>query len=502
MLLSELLKGLKGSLIAGDAEVTGLAYDSREVRPGFAFVAIRGFKLDGHDFAGDAVQRGARAIVAEKAVPVPPGTGLALVPNTRKALSHMAAAFYGYPSHELLVVGITGTKGKTTVCHLVKSVLDAGGTRAGLIGTVHNIVGEEVRPVTHTTPESLDLQRLCREMAEKGCRAVTMEVSSHALSLERVADIEFDVAVLTNIGRDHLDFHGTIENYLSAKAKLFEMVSERAKAKQLGVAPFSVLNRDEPYFEYFYRHAGREVLTYGFSPESDVRAEDVVCDATGTEFTLCFSGKKERVRINLPGRFNVSNALAAAAVGFGLSMDIEKVLWSLSQVTRVPGRIDVVPSDLGFTVWVDYAHTPESLKNVLSTAREVAKGRVIAVFGCGGDRDKGKRPIMGKVAAEISDVVIITNDNPRSEKEDEILDQIEEGIVEVIGRSKDVVYRRIKDRGEAIREAIKLARPGDIVVLAGKGHETYQVFKDKTVHFDDREEAKKALLELGRNRGS
>jgi len=497
MLLSQLLKGFSGATVYRDKKVSGISHDSRKISKGDLFVAISGYKFDGHAFISDAVSKGASAVVAERLINVPPDIGLAVVSNARLALSHISSIFYDNPSKDLLVVGITGTKGKTTTCHMVKSVLDAGGERTGLIGSVHNIVGDEVRPVTRTTPESLELHKLQREMVDKGCTAVCMEVSSHALALHRVSHIQFDIALFTNIGRDHLDFHGTMENYVKTKAKFFEMVSAVDRPKEtVATEPFCVINADDPYSRYFSSKTRTRVISYGFSPEADVRAEDVSTGLTGSSFTVLFGGRKEKLFIHLPGKFNIINALSACAVGFGLSIDKDKIFSAVSSLKGVPGRAEVIPLAEDFSVWVDYAHTPESLRNILTTARDIAEGRVIAVFGCGGERDKGKRPLMGKVAAEICDVVIITNDNPRSEDEDEILDQIEEGIKASTPRSGNFIYKRIKDRREAIREAVRIAQKGDIVVLAGKGHETYQVFKDKTVYFDDSQEARKAVMEL------
>jgi len=518
VLLSFLLRGLPGAQVEQDADVRGLASDSREVREKFLFIAIQGFKLDGHDFIPQAIKNGASAVVAQKAVQVPPGTGFALVPDSRVALSHVSAVFYGHPSRHLLVAGVTGTKGKTSTSHMVKTILDEIGFKTGLIGTVHNIIGDEVRPVTHTTPESEVVQRLLREMADAGSTAASMEVSSHALVLHRVDDVEFDIGIFTNIGRDHLDFHGTVENYVEAKGKLFEMLSEpgpkpsvkeslpaqrfsgrssSARALGKGSGPFAVLNADDPYFEFFLRKCQVEVLSYGLGPKAQVRAEDLRLTPKGTEFTLVFRGEKARARIDVPGEFNVYNALAASAVAFGLSQDMTRVVEALEKVRGVPGRAEVIPGHADFTVWVDYSHTPESLRSILLAARSMTPGNVIVVFGCGGDRDRGKRPVMGRVARELSDLAIITDDNPRSEDEDRILDDIEEGITEPGETRAGFRYLRIKDRRSAIREAIRTAGPGDIVILAGKGHETYQIFKDRTIHFDDKEEALKAISELG-----
>jgi UDP-N-acetylmuramoyl-L-alanyl-D-glutamate--2,6-diaminopimelate ligase len=491
MRLSDVLRETTGVRLVRDASISGVTYDSRAVKPGFLFVAIPGTELDGREFIPDAAGRGASAVVTESdGVPegVAPGMGFAAVPDARRALSQASNLFYGEPSRSLLVVGVTGTKGKTTVCHLVKSVLDACGEKTGLIGTVHNIVGDEERPVQRTTPESTDLDSLMRDMVDLGSTAVVMEVSSHALALQRVEDILFDVAVFTNIGRDHLDFHKTMEGYASAKRHLFEMLKKSAGKGRGG--PVAAINADDPYAGFFTGGTSAHVVTYGLSHEAQVRAVDAALDRNGTVFTLSFAGRPEQVRLPLPGRFNMYNAMAAASVAFGLGKDPALIAAGLRAAKRVRGRVEVVQGPGQYSVWVDYAHTPESLRDILVLAREMTGSRVIAVFGCGGDRDSGKRPVMGKIAGDMADFTIVTDDNPRTEDEDRILDQIEAGLKEGKGAS---AFMRIKDRKQAIAEAIGRAGPGDIVVLAGKGHETYQQFKDRTVHFDDVEEAQSAM---------
>jgi UDP-N-acetylmuramoyl-L-alanyl-D-glutamate--2,6-diaminopimelate ligase len=499
MRLSAILKDMPGVEVIRDAEVTGIAYDSRVVSSGFAFFAIPGFKEDGRRYIPDALKRGASAVVTSldgmdglpPQVNVPEETGLAAVPNPRRALSQAASAFYGHPSRDLTVVGITGTKGKTTTCHLVKSVLDACGLKTGLLGTVHNIVGDEVRPVTRTTPESSDLQSLLREMVSRGCDAVTMEVSSHALELSRVEDILFDAAVFTNMGWDHLDFHGTMEAYAAAKARLFGLLSKSEGLKKNERPLCAAVNADDPYAGLFRSKATGTVVTYGLREDCLVRAKDVRTEAKGTVFTLALGSTERTVRTRLIGRFNVYNSLAAAAVAYGLGFDTDCVAQGLESARNVRGRVELVPGSDRFSVWVDYAHTPESLRDILALAREMSTGRVIAVFGCGGDRDATRRPVMGKLAGDMADLVIITNDNPRTEDPDKILDHIESGVKESRGSGS---YLRIKDRRAAINEAISKAMPGDVVVLAGKGHETYQIIGDETFHFDDVEEAREAIM--------
>ncbi len=492
MRLSELLAGVPGAKVCGEAEVTGISYDSRKVMPGYVFVAIKGEQTDGHRYIAQAISRGASAVILEAPSTVDHGleAATAVVPDSRSALSAVSKAFFGDPSAELLVVGITGTKGKTTACHLTKSVLDACGERTGLVGTVHNIVGDEVRPVVRTTPESSDLQELFRDMLTSGCTAATMEVSSHALALGRVEHIKFDAAVLTNIGRDHLDYHGTVERYMETKARLFHGLGALGE-KNRALPPVSILNADDDSYRYFREKVESSLVTYGMSSEADVRCADVSLDGKGSRFVLAMGNWRKHVRLNLPGRFNVANALVAAAIGYGFGMDKEAIVHGLETCPPVRGRVQPVPEAEEFSVWVDYAHTPESLRGVLEAAREMTEGRVIAVFGCGGDRDRGKRPIMGQVAAGLCELTILTSDNPRTEDPETILDHIEEGFESA---ANEADHLRIADRREAINEAVARARPGDIVVVAGKGHETYQVNGDHTIHFDDVEEAREAIL--------
>lgn len=497
MRLRDVIIETPGAKLVRDAEITGVTYDSRKVKPGFLFVAIPGTEQDGRTFISDAKRRGASAVVTEASgLPygIDPKMGFADVPDARKALSSVSSLFYGEPSRSLLVVGVTGTKGKTTTCHLVKEVLDATGEKTGLLGTVHTIVGDEERPAGRTTPEATDLHSLMHDMVLAGSTAVTMEVSSHGLALGRVQDIQFDAAVLTNIGRDHLDFHKTMEDYVAAKRHLFTLTG-KSKTKGRG-GPVLVVNGDDSHAGSFTEGTGVPPITYGVSPGVSVRAENLILDRSGTTFTVNFAGHRERVRISLPGTFNVYNALSAASVAFGLGKDPAAIAAGLAAAKRVRGRVEVVPGPGEYSVWVDYAHTPESLRDILALAREMTQARVIAVFGCGGDRDSGKRPVMGRIAGDMADLVVITNDNPRTEDQDRILDQIEAGIRESKGAS---AFLRIKDRAEAIGEAVKLAGPGDIVVLAGKGHETYQEFGDRTVHFDDVEVALLAMRSRSRD---
>lgn len=489
LLLSEIVSGMTGIQVLKDAQVTGVSYDSRTVKPGDLFVAIKGLRFDGHEFVEDALRKGASAILVEKGRDLPrTPSGAAVAQDTRSALAMVSAAFYGHPSRNLTVIGVTGTKGKTTTTHLIRNVLRQAGIETGLIGTVHNLVGDEVLPVVHTTPEAPELQSLLAQMVSAGCSAVVMEVSSHALVLNRVGQTAFDVAVLTNIGRDHLDFHPSFEDYLEAKKKLFRMLGESHPGHPLD-RKFSVVNADDPESAGFVRVSPVRCIAFGAKGEAMVRGYDISLRPAATEFSLAMGGRSLRVHLSMPGRFNVYNALAAASVAYGMGIDIKTVVAALESSRSVRGRAEVVDEGQPFTVLVDYAHTPDSLQNVLEMIRETSKGEIIVIFGCGGDRDRGKRPLMGKVAASLADRVILTSDNPRSEKPEAIIDEIEAGVMEALRsqaggmRLKD--YRKIVSRFDAIKEGILMARPGDVVLIAGKGHETYQVFKDKILAFDD-----------------
>ncbi len=499
LLLSEIVSGMTGIQVLKDAQVTGVSYDSRTVKSGDLFVAIKGFRFDGHEFLEDALRKGAAAILVEKGRELPQtASGVALARDTRLALAMVSAAFYGHPSRKLTVIGVTGTKGKTTTTHLIRNVLRQAGIETGLIGTVHNLVGDEVLPVFHTTPEAPELQALLAQMVSAGCSAVVMEVSSHALVLNRVDQTAFDVAVLTNIGRDHLDFHRSFEDYLDAKKKLFRMLRE----SHPGHPPdrkFAVVNMDDPEWAGFVQVSPVRCITFGIEKEAMVRGYDISLRPADTEFSLAMGGRSLRVRLSLPGRFNVYNALAAASVAHGMGIDIKTVVAALESSRSVRGRAEVVDEGQAFTVLVDYAHTPDSLENVLEMIRETSRGQVIVIFGCGGDRDRGKRPLMGKVAATLADYVILTSDNPRSEDPEAIMDEIEAGVMEALrshaGGMRIKNYRKIVNRFDAIKEGILMARPGDVVLIAGKGHETYQVFKDKIVAFDDVAVARRILRE-------
>ncbi len=461
-----------------DREVSGLVCDSRRVTPGACFVAVPGEREDGARFIPDALARGASALVAGRRPDPAPPIPLLCVPDARAAAARLAAAFHGRPSERLDVVGITGTKGKTTTAFLVRSVLEAAGRRCGMLGTVRYVVGDRVLPAPNTTPGPVELQGHLAEMAAGGCRAAVLEVSSHALVQRRVEGVRFRVGVFTNLAQDHLDYHRTEEAYREAKGILFRMLEPGASA---------AINLDDPAAGWYRGICRVPVVGYGLRPDADVRAEVHAVDFRGTRLTLSASGKRVDVSSRLMGLHNASNVLAAASAAVALGIDLETVRRGVEALTAVPGRLEPVEAGQDFAVMVDYAHTEASLRSVLACLRPLTKGRLICVFGCGGDRDRGKRPRMGRVAEELADLAILTSDNPRTEEPESILAEIRAGM-----REPDRA-RTIADRREAIRAAVAAAAAGDIVLIAGKGHETYQIFRDGTRPFDDREAAREAL---------
>ncbi|NLW07112.1 MAG: UDP-N-acetylmuramoyl-L-alanyl-D-glutamate--2,6-diaminopimelate ligase [Clostridia bacterium] len=469
--------------------LTGLHYDSRRVRPGFLFVAIKGFQTDGHLYINDALQRGAVAVVIERELDLPPGTAWIRVANSRQALGQLAARFYGYPGSSLRLIGVTGTNGKTTTTHLIKEVLEAAGRPTGLLGTIGFRLGTKVLQTERTTPEALDLQAIFRELLENQAQAAVMEVSSHALTLYRTEGTEFDGAVFTNLTQDHLDFHQDMESYLNAKAILFKSLGQGVKKGP----KYAVINGDDPYGSRLAELTPVEVITYGRNSACQVRAEKVRLAPDGATCRVVFPGGVLDLKLKLTGLFNIYNALAAFAVGLQEGVEPATVATALSQVRGVPGRFERVDRGQPFTVVVDYAHTPDGLKNILQAARQVTAGRLLTVFGCGGDRDRGKRPLMGQVAAQLSDYCIVTSDNPRSEEPQASIADIVPGLEKVASAA----YQRIVDRRQAIATALALARPRDMVVIAGKGHETYQLVKDKILPFDDRQVVREELAALG-----
>lgn len=498
--LRELLKATDVLGIQGDpgVKIAGIAYDSRKVQPGDLFVCIKGFRFDGHDFVPEAIGRGAGAILAGREVDVTPGVTLVRVLNTRIALGQVASEFYGHPSHHMRLIGVIGTKGKTTTTYLVKSILEAAGHKVGLIGTIQNMIDSTVLPAERTTPESLDLQALLATMRREGAQYVVMEVSSHAVELYRTAGAVFDVGVFTNITHDHLDFHENFENYLNAKTRFFTRLSETTLpvGNALKQRRAAVINVDDPHSGYIIARTSVPVLRYGIKEKADFQAREVAVHLRGSEFTARTPAGEIRLHLNLTGHFNVANALAALAVAHHENVDLAAVKAGLEGLAGVPGRFETVDLGQDFAVVVDYAHTPDSLEKTLQASRTLTPGKITVVFGCGGDRDKTKRPIMGRVAAELADYVVVTSDNPRSEPPEAICRDVVAGVTTNGGPREG--YTVIVDRREAIEHAIARAGKEDMVLIAGKGHEPYQIFRDRTIHFSDREVATEILKQLDR----
>jgi len=463
-----------------DVEIADLAYDNRAVSPGTLFFCVPGFTRDGHDFAPDAVGHGAAALVVQR--PLGLGVPEVQVDDVRAAMATAAARFFGDPTAQLAVAGITGTNGKTTSAFLLRGLLEAAGMRCGLLGTVKSVVAGEERPVVRTTPEAIDLQRTFREMRDGGDAACAMEVSSHALELRRADGIHFAVAVFTNLTQDHLDFHATMEDYFAAKRRLFASPLTGAR----------VVNVDDPYGRRLAdEYSG--AVTFAIDRDADYRATDVQGGPASSSFTALTPDGELPVTLSLPGRFNVLNALGAWAAARALGVAPETIVAALADAARVPGRFEPVSEGQPFAVIVDYSHTPDSLANALQAARELTEGRVIAVFGAGGDRDRGKRPLMGEGAARLADVALVTSDNPRSEDPEAIIAEVRAGMHGPAAVEAD------PDRAASIRRAVALAEPGDVVVIAGKGHEQGQEFAGgRKEPFDDVAVAREALRALAR----
>lgn len=473
MRLKVLLSGvaLLGGFADEDVEISGISYDTRTIQPGELFVALTGYKTDGHRFLREAVEKGAAAVICHKA-PEEPGPWL-IAADTRAALAAVSANWFGRPADELTVIGVTGTNGKTTTTYLLKAMLEGVlGAKVGLMGTNQNMIGEKVIPAHRTTPESWEVQKLLRDMADSGCTHVVMEVSSHALALHRVDGISFKVGIFTNLTRDHLDFHGTMEEYRRVKGLLF---------RQTGTA---VLNLDDEAGRYYASIVTCPALTYSENKDqADVTAKNIRLFPDRVEFEALTTGAIARVRLPIPGGFTIYNALGVIACGLALKLPLPQVCASLAEAKGVKGRIEVVPTPTDYAVIIDYAHTPDALENILTTVRDFTPGRVICLFGCGGDRDRSKRPVMGAIAAELADLVVLTSDNPRTEDPEAILADIQAGM-----EGSDTPCMVVPHRREAIRRALDEAKSGDTVVLAGKGHETYQEIGTRRRHLDEREE--------------
>lgn len=470
MKLQDLLKGVAvlESTAAPDTEINEVRYDSRAVRPGDLFVAIRGYATDGHQYIGKALEQGAAAIVCEEA---PAGAPAVVVENARRALAEIAANRFGHPADSMVMLGVTGTNGKTTTTYLVKHMLEDAGHKVGLIGTNQNLIGDEVVETERTTPESYELHALFARMRDAGCTHVIMEVSSHSLVLDRVHGIHFAVGAFTNLTQDHLDFHKTMEEYRRAKALLFT-ISDKG-----------VINLDDPAAGAMLADAKCPCLTFSCEKDAaDLTAKNLKLHADGVEFVAATKGDLARVKLPIPGYFSAENALTALGIVLQLGMPLADAAKSLATATGVKGRVEVVPTDTDYTVLIDYAHSPDGVENVLRAVRGFAKGRVVALFGCGGDRDRTKRPKMGKIAADLADFCIVTSDNPRTEDPKAIIDDILEGM-----KGTKTPMQVIVDRPEAIHWALAHAKKDDIIVLMGKGHETYQEVNHVKHHMDERE---------------
>ena len=492
MTLSELLKDVTVQkifqtmygrmVVTHEVEIHAIQYDSRKVQRGDLFVAIRGTSSDGHQFIPRAIDSGAKAVVLEQNDALPDsyfmhaGVVKVVVPDTRVALARMAARFYDYPSRKLTMVGVTGTNGKTTTTHLIASMLESAGRTSGLIGTIEYKIGDELIPATHTTPESLELNGMLARMAERKCSAAVMEVSSHALHQHRVDGMDFSVGVFTNLTQDHLDYHQTMEKYFDAKKILFESLSGSS---------WAVVNIDDPWGQQMLNVTKAKKMSYGIHPSADIRATDVSLSIRGLQCRVIHQNEETHITSPLTGRFNVSNILAAFGTGIALGISKQSLVRGMQTAHGAAGRFEKFFSPKGWIAIVDYAHTPDALQKILMAIQEIFDhekgGRIITIFGCGGNRDRAKRPIMGKIAAEMSDVVIVTSDNPRHEEPDAIIDEVMKGI------SSSAKVRRESDRTKAIELGLSLAQPNDVVLIAGKGHENYQIVGDNKIHFSDPE---------------
>ena len=480
MKLQEILKDIGIIHMSADSEleISGICSDSRKAAAGGLFVAVTGFETDGHRHIPSAVEKGACCVICEHEPEI--NIPYVLVKNSRSALALASANFYGRPADKMTMIGVTGTNGKTTSTYLLKTILESGGAKVGLIGTNQNMIGDRVLDTERTTPESNELQELFRQMLDEGCTHVVMEVSSHALELNRVDSVRFKVGIFTNLTQDHLDFHDTMDKYAEAKAKLFAMCD------------VGVLNLDDEAFEKMTGYASCKVFTYAAkSDEADLVAKNIRLKNDGVSFEALLPGSIRRIELGIPGEFSVYNALGVIGASLHLGFDLKQIEQALKNASGVKGRVEVVPTGTDYTMIIDYAHTPDALENVLSAVRGFAKGRVVALFGCGGDRDGTKRSLMGAIAAKMADFVIVTSDNPRTEEPMGIIKDILEGM-----KDTKTPYTVIEDRRKAIRWSMDNALPDDIIVLAGKGHETYQIIGKTKTHLDEREEIAAHLQEI------
>jgi UDP-N-acetylmuramoyl-L-alanyl-D-glutamate--2,6-diaminopimelate ligase len=500
MKLSVLFEALEDYELEGnpDQDITGLNYDSRKIKSGDLFVAIKGNALNGHDFLNNAVEKGAASVLIEESYSLPSDISVVKVPDSRRALSKLADRFYNYPFKDMDVIGVTGTNGKTTITYILESILSASGKNTGVIGTVNSRFADKIKPSSVTTPESLDLMCTAREMADKGVTNLVMEVSSHAIHQKRTIDLPFRVAIFTNLSRDHLDYHKTMDSYFEAKGGLFRDLPVTVN----GEKSYAILNMDDPRGEELSGLTKAAVVTYGINGDRDIKASDVKADMNGLRANLITPEGDVEICSPLLGEVNIYNILAAAGAALVTGISLEKIAEGIGNLNNVPGRLEKVINDAGLSIVVDYSHTPDALLKAQKNIRPFVEGRLITVFGCGGDRDRGKRYDMGLIAGENSDIVIITSDNPRTEDPELIVREIEKGVMESgMTRSewpeiKNGTYLMEVDRSKAIRKAVFLANKNDTILIAGKGHEDYQIIGTTKRHFDDREEALKVVSAL------
>lgn len=483
MKLYEVLKGIDYEILNGrdDLDIESLTWDSREVGENSLFIAVRNRNIDRHDFVFDAVSSGAIALLVEHEISgLKKNVSVIKVKEARKAMSIVAQNFYLSPISKLKTVGITGTNGKTSVSYFISKILEVLELKCGVIGTIQNTIGEQkmcTKKLNPTTPDAIELHGTFAEMLKYGATHAAVEVTSSALSQDRVHGCEFDIAVFTNLTQDHLEEHGTMDNYKNAKLKLFNMCKK------------AVINIDDSFSKDILAATNCEIITYGIDRDCDFRAADIEYTNSSVKFNLHFNCETRKVQLNLPGRFSVYNALASIASCYCLNLNIYDIVDAVEKIEGVPGRFQVVENSKDILAVVDYAHSPDAIKNILTSVKEITKGKIITVFGCGGDRDASKRPVMGEVAGKLSDYCIITSDNPRNEEPALIIDDIERGILKT-----SCVYEKIEDRKQAIFKAFNVAEPNDAVIIAGKGHENYQILKNETIHFSDEEVVKEYFL--------
>ncbi|MGN0614414.1 MAG: UDP-N-acetylmuramoyl-L-alanyl-D-glutamate--2,6-diaminopimelate ligase [Porcipelethomonas sp.] len=468
MRLYQLIEDIGKSGI-GDMEITSVTDDTRKVTQGCIFVCVRGGSFDGHDAAEDMVKKGAALVVAERDLGL--GEKQYIVENSRKYYGELCAAWFGHPERKMKIIGVTGTNGKTTITNVIKNILMKNGIKTGLIGTIQNEIGDEIVHTDNTTPMAFDYMRLLNEMAEKGCKYVVMEVSSFGLAQYRIGPTHFDIGVFTNLTQDHLDYHKTMENYYQAKKMMFD------------ICDFAVVNADDEYGKRLFGEITCDKKSYGSRATADCYSDAVRIKPDGTSFWYCYDSKSQLVEMRMPGMFNVSNVTAAITVCLKAGLSIENILSAVSEYNGVKGRCEIIPTGRDFTVICDYAHTPDAIENILKSVREYTENRLICLFGCGGNRDAKKRPLMAEAAAKYADRLVITSDNPRDEIPEAIIDDILRGL-----EGSEIPFDVVVDRCKAIYHSLKIARKGDVIVLAGKGHEDYQVLPgNEHIHFDERE---------------